>query len=314
MITAVTRRVALLGASSFSIFTSRGSKAIAQTTRPASRDRLAAIEARHGGRLGVVIANTATSEAIEHRADERFPLTSTFKFLAAAAVLKLIDVGDQKIDTIVPYMAADVEPGYSPVTRNHAGTGMSIADLCAAAVVLSDNTAGNLLLRLLGGPDGLTRFCRSLGDQVTRLDRTEPALNSAIPAMNVIRPVRKSWSRICGTFFSEIRCPWHRGDASRTGSSMISSRAAVAAGLPANWSIGDKTAAGEWHRQHNRYRLAAGGAVPILVACTIRARRKRASRSTRRMPKLEVCWQIRSARDARLCRTPRWVSSSCVSF
>ena len=268
MITAVTRRVALLGASSFSIFASRGSKTIAQTTRPASRDRIAAIEARHGGRLGVVIANTATSEAIEYRADERFPLTSTFKFLAAAAVLKLIDVGDQKIDTIVPYTAADVEPGYSPVTRNHVGTGMSIADLCAAAVVLSDNTAGNLLLRLLGGPDGLTRFCRSLGDQVTRLDRTEPALNSAIPGDE--RDTTSPKVMVANMRHILLGNTLSAASRRRLRNWLIDDKLGgrrLRAGLPANWSIGDKTGSGE-NGTANTIGIVwpAGVAVPILVA------------------------------------------------
>jgi len=126
----------------------------------------------------VLVVDTATGTAAEHRADERFPLTSTFKFLAAAAVLKRVDAGEQQLGRIIRYTEADIEPNYSPVTRKNLAVGMSVADLCAAAVVLSDNTAGNLLLGVLGGPEDVTSFCRSLDDQVPRLDRTEPTLNT----------------------------------------------------------------------------------------------------------------------------------------
>ena len=58
---------------------------------------------------------------------------------------------------------------------------MTLAALCAAAIEYSDNTAANLLLQTIGGPEGLTRYARSLGDEQTRLDRLEPDLNSAVP-------------------------------------------------------------------------------------------------------------------------------------
>jgi beta-lactamase class A len=57
---------------------------------------------------------------------------------------------------------------------------MTVADLCQAALVRSDNTAANLLLKTIGGPAGMTRFARSIGDQVTRLDRWETALNESL--------------------------------------------------------------------------------------------------------------------------------------
>ena len=58
---------------------------------------------------------------------------------------------------------------------------MTLADLCAAAIDWSDNTAANLILNEIGGPAGLTAFARSLGDETTRLDRNEPTLNEAAP-------------------------------------------------------------------------------------------------------------------------------------
>ncbi|HZP78453.1 MAG TPA: class A beta-lactamase [Pseudolabrys sp.] len=141
---------------------------------------LAALEQKHGGRLGVAIFDTATTALIEHRGDEQFPLCSTFKLLAVAYVLSRVD---RKLDSLhrrITYEKEELVP-YSPVTRMHTGEGMTLGALCEAALTVSDNTAANLLLDSYGGPAGLTAHLHSLGDNVTRLDRREPDLNEAQP-------------------------------------------------------------------------------------------------------------------------------------
>jgi beta-lactamase class A len=143
--------------------------------------RIAGIEARIGGRIGVAALDTSNSKRLDYRAEERFPMCSPFKFLAAAAVLKRVDEKQEKLERFVPYDAKQILE-YAPVTKEHLKEGgMNLRALCAAAIEQSDNTAGNLLLDAIGGPEGLTNFVRTLGDRVTRLDRIEPELNSAIP-------------------------------------------------------------------------------------------------------------------------------------
>src|SRR5947207_15229194 len=144
-------------------------------------NRVAAIEARTGGRIGVAALDTASSKHLDYRSEERFPMCSTFKFLAAAAVLKRVDNGQEKLHRFVFYGANDILE-YAPVTKAHLKDGgMTLGALCAAAIEQSDNTAGNLLLDTIGGPVGVTNFARSVSDETTRLDRKEPELNSAIP-------------------------------------------------------------------------------------------------------------------------------------
>ena len=139
------------------------------------------IEVESAGRLGVAVLDTLSGERTGHRLDERFPMCSTFKLLAAAAILARVDAQRERLDRRITFAASEVVVN-SPVTKDrHGGTGMSLAELCEAAMTVSDNTAGNLLLASLGGPAGLTAFARSLGDAVTRLDRIEPELNEAIP-------------------------------------------------------------------------------------------------------------------------------------
>jgi beta-lactamase class A len=125
--------------------------------------------------------DTGSGKRFDYRSEERFPMCSTFKLLAAAAVLKQVDGRHEKLDRFVSYDAKDILE-YAPVTKVHLKDGgMTLGALCAAAIEQSDNTAGNLLLDTIGGPIGVTKFVHSIGDEMTRLDRKEPELNSAIP-------------------------------------------------------------------------------------------------------------------------------------
>lgn len=139
------------------------------------------IEGTVGGRVGVYALDTATGRSLVHRADERFAMCSTFKWVLAAALLARVEQGELKLEDQVSYSASDLV-AHAPVTTLHVEQGrLSIEELIAAAVVVSDNTAANLLLSKIGGPAGLTQFVRALGDEVTRLDRTEIALNTNAP-------------------------------------------------------------------------------------------------------------------------------------
>ncbi|HEX3363482.1 class A beta-lactamase, partial [Phenylobacterium sp.] len=147
----------------------------------AAADELAAIETRVGGRLGVFALDVRTGAKLGHRADERFPMCSTFKAMAVAAALANVESGDERLDRFVRYGEADLL-GNAPITKAHVKKGgMAFGDLCAAAITVSDNTAANLILASIGGPAGWTRFVRRIGDKTSRLDRTEMSLNTAIP-------------------------------------------------------------------------------------------------------------------------------------
>ena len=225
------------------------------------------LERRNGGRLGVVALDTANGRLVGHRADERFPLCSTFKFLAAALVLARVDRGEEKLDRRVVYSEKDLVT-YSPVTKNGVGPGgLSMSELCDAAVTLSDNTAGNLLLASFGGPPALTAFTRTLGDELTRLDRIETALNEATPGdlRDTTTPaamVHDMQRLLVGDALSpssrERLAGWLI--ASKTGAKRLR------AGFPADWRVGDKTGSGD-HGTANDVAIAwPPGRAPVLVA------------------------------------------------
>jgi beta-lactamase class A len=229
--------------------------------------RIAAIETRIGGRIGVAALDTGNDKHLDYRAEERFPMCSTFKFLAAAAVLKRVDEKKERLERFVPYNAKDILE-YAPVTKEHLNEGgMTLGELCEAAIEQSDNTAGNLLLNAIGGPGGLTNFVRALGDRVTRLDRIEPELNSAIPGdeRDTTTPAAISSNMqrlLLGDALSEASRrkldDWLQRN--ETGGSMIR------AGVPKTWSVGDKTGRGANGATNDIAIMRPPGRAPILLA------------------------------------------------
>ncbi|KAF5406773.1 MAG: Beta-lactamase [Candidatus Udaeobacter sp.] len=229
--------------------------------------RIAAIETRIGGRIGVAAVDTSNDKHLDYRAEERFPMCSTFKFLAAAAVLKRVDEKKERLERFVPYNAKDILE-YAPVTKEHLNEGgMTLGALCEAAIEQSDNTAGNLLLNAIGGPAGLTNFVRALGDRVTRLDRIEPELNSAIPGdeRDTTTPAAISSDMqrlLLGDALSEASRrkldDWLQRN--ETGGSMIR------AGVPKTWSVGDKTGRGANGATNDIAIMRPPGRAPILLA------------------------------------------------
>jgi beta-lactamase class A len=228
---------------------------------------IAGIETRLGGRIGVAALGTGNDKHLDYRAEERFPMCSTFKFLAAAAVLKRVDEKKDKLERFVPYNAKDILE-YAPVTKEHLKEGgMTLGALCEAAIEQSDNTAGNLLLNAIGGPAGLTNFVRALGDPVTRLDRIEPELNSAIPGdeRDTTTPaaITSDMQRLLlGDALSEASRrkldDWLQRN--ETGGSMIR------AGVPKTWSVGDKTGRGANGATNDIAIMRPPGGAPILLA------------------------------------------------
>lgn len=237
----LSRRQALAGLTSLPLI---GAMRPAYAIDPPAQ-RVASVEKKIGGRVGVYVRDVTGRVLIAYRADERFPMCSTFKFLLAAAALKRVDQGQMTLDQVLPFGEADLL-SYAPVTKaNIAKGGLPLGELCAAAVTVSDNTAANVILKAIGGPPGLTAFARSLGDQDTRLDRNEPELNAAVPGdprdTTTPQAIGEDMPRILSG--SALAPPsqqllenWML--ASKTGLKRLR------AGLPGGWIVGDKTGSG----------------------------------------------------------------------
>lgn len=208
-------------------------------------DELQAIEARLRARVGVYAVDTGTGRELAHRAEERFAMCSTFKWALAAAILARVDGGELALTDTLSYAEADLLE-HSPVTREHVAKGaLSVEQLLRAAVVVSDNTAANVLLAHVDGPFGLTRFIRAQGDDVTQLDRNEPSLNEVAPgdARDTTSP-RAMAELLRRVLLGDTLL---RASRERLIAWMVeceTGRDRLRAGLPAGWRAGDKTGTG----------------------------------------------------------------------
>jgi beta-lactamase class A len=215
-------------------------------TFPQLSEEFVRIERDSGGRLGVAALDTASGAEAMHRADERFPMCSTFKLLAAAAILGRVDGGRDTLGRTLAFGPGDLVPN-SPATSARVSEGrMSLADLCEAAMTLSDNTAANLLLADLGGPAGFTAYARSIGDETTRLDRIEPELNEALTddprdTTSPAAMLADIKSLVLGDVLSQASRKQLTGWllANKTGGERMRAR------LDNDWRVGDKTGSGE---------------------------------------------------------------------
>ena len=223
---------------------------------------IARIEKESGGRLGVAAFDTGRKVQLSYRGNERFPMCSTFKVLAASSILAR-EPG--LLSTRIRYAKTDLV-AYSPVTEKHVADGMTNAQLCAAAIQYSDNTAANLLLRQIGGPAGLTAYVRSLGDDVFRLDRWETELNSAIPGdvrdtTSPVTMMRTLQKLALGDGLApeprRMLVDWMVGNT--TGDTRIR------AGVPAGWKVADKTGSGSYGTTNSIGVVWPPNGAPIVV-------------------------------------------------
>jgi beta-lactamase class A len=227
---------------------------------------LASIEKGVEGRLGVAIHDMQTGLQAGHRSSERFPMCSTFKLMLAASVLARVDSRQENLDRRIVFGQDRVEQ-YAPVTGRHVGApGMTVAELCDAAVTMSDNTAANVLLDTIGGPSGLTAFMRRLGDTVTRLDRTEPTLNTAIPGdlRDTTTPIAMLGS-MRDVLLDDALSPTSRAQLLAWGIGNRVGDARLRAGVPRDWRVADKTGTGEHGTTNDIGILWQQERAPVLV-------------------------------------------------
>ncbi|MCT1577158.1 class A beta-lactamase [Oceanobacillus kimchii] len=200
------------------------------------------IEDEFDARLGVYAIDTETDQTVNYRSDERFAYASTFKVLAAGAILQTVSMDD--LEKVIMYSEDDLVT-YSPVTENHVDDGMKLKEIMEAAIRYSDNTAGNLLLEELGGPDGLEAILREIGDETIEVDRIEPDLNEAAPGDIKDTSTPKAFAETLQKYVlgdllpeekRELLIDWMTGN--ETGDTLIR------AGVPEGWEVIDKSGAG----------------------------------------------------------------------
>ena len=223
------------------------------------------LETASGGRLGVSAINMANHAAIQYRQNERFPFCSTFKVIGVAAILQESTEKSNLLQQRIHYKQDDLVT-YSPITEQHLHDGMTVAELCEATLTTSDNTAMNLLMKILGGPKAVTAFARSIENNSFRLDRWEPDLNTAIP--NDLRDTTSPMAMrislqklVLGHGLPAYQQPLLQSwlQKNKTGA------ARIRAGVPKTWLVGDKTGTGAYGTTNDIGIIYPPGCKPIVV-------------------------------------------------
>lgn len=238
----LSRRQVLVGGLSLAALTACAPPRASAT--PGIAQRLDELQRRHHAVIGVYAVNLETGQTVAFGADQMLAMCSTFKGYAAAAILQRAQRGELALTDTVAIRAEDIQP-HSPLTEPRVGQTMTLSELCVAAVQQSDNAAANLLLGTLGGPQAITDFARSIGDDRSRLDRWETELNSAIPG----DPRDTTTPRAIGTGYRTLLTgdalpeaerrlleEWLRGNQTSS----------MRAGLPDGWTTADKTGSGDY--------------------------------------------------------------------
>ena len=216
----------------------------AQTGQAEALDEaaVAAIEQRIGGRVGVALVGADGEFLFGHRSDERFAMCSTFKLALSAAVLEAVAAGDLALDDVVTFGPEDILD-YAPAVEEHAAEGqMTVGQLAAAISTLSDNSAANLLLERIGGPGAMTAFFRRHGDEVSRLDRTEPELNENAPGDERDTTSPEAMAGLVQRLvLGDALDPDQRDQLAAWAVANETGDNRIRAGIPAGWRVGDKT-------------------------------------------------------------------------
>ncbi len=236
------------------------------------RGDLAALERAHGGRLGAYVLDTGSGRGFGWRQGERFGMCSTFKLSLAAYLLRESDAGRINLAEVIPYGRADLL-SHAPVTAAHVDQGgMSIAALAEATQLTSDNTAANLLLRRIGGPQAITGFWRALGDRQSRLDRMEPAMNFVPPgeARDTVTPEGIARS-VAQCVVGNALKPPSRARLAEWMERTDTGKNRLRAALPAGWRGGDKTGTASFAKMASKINDIAvfyppAGRAPLVVA------------------------------------------------
>jgi beta-lactamase class A len=231
---------------------------------PSANPAFAALEESFGARLGVYALDTGTGRAVEYRSDERFAYASTIKALAVAVVLA--ETSDAELDTLVRYEASDLLD-YAPVTAQHVETGLTLRELCDAAIRYSDNTAANLLLEHLGGPAALDAALTGIGDDVTQVDRDEPELNEAVPGDPRDTSTPQALATDLERFvLGDALDPTDQATLSTWLVGNTTGDDLIRAGVPTGWTVGDKTGSAGYGTRNDIAVLWPPDGAPIVLA------------------------------------------------
>lgn len=260
------RRALLRAAVAIPLATTCASWAAGRRDVTSAQTEFTQLERELNGRLGVFALDTGNGAQLGYRANERFPVCSTLKVLVAAGILKRSTQIEGLMRQRISYSQSDLVT-YSPITEKHLTHGMTVAELCDAVMRYSDNTAANLLMKILGGPAGVTAFARSIGDQEFRLDHWEPLGGDMLPGdprdTSTPEAMGRSLQRLA---LGDALAAQQRKQLQDWLLNNTTGATCIRAGVPEAWQVGDKTGAGSYGTRNDIAVLWPPHRPPVVVA------------------------------------------------
>ncbi|MFN2746446.1 class A beta-lactamase [Bacillus sp. z60-18] len=224
----------------------------------------AKLEDQFDAKLGVYAVDTGTNQTVTYRPDERFAFASTIKALTVGVLLQQKSIED--LNQRITYTRDDLV-NYNPITEKHVDTGMTLKELSDASLRYSDNTAQNLILKQIGGPDSLKKALREIGDDVTNPERYEPELNEVNPGETHDTSTAKALAKSLQAFALEDTLPKEKRELlidwmkrNTTGDALIR------AGVPEGWEVADKTGSASYGTRNDIAIIWPPKGDPIVLA------------------------------------------------
>jgi len=158
-----------------------------------------------GGGVGASAVHLESGRRVSFHGDERFPMASTFKIPIAVQVLRRVERGELTLDKMIEIHPADLHPGSGTLSGlfNKPGVALSVRNLMELMLLISDNSATDILLRLAGGPEAVSARLHDSGIDGISVNRSTARLIADWEGVKNLPPegewTPEMWQRVLGS-------------------------------------------------------------------------------------------------------------------
>lgn len=209
------------------------------------QDKLLNLEHTFDGKIGIYALDTDNSQVIAYRAEELFPVQSTFKLIGVGALLKKSMTDKALLQKRIRYTEKDFV-FWSPISEKHFTDGMTLQALASATIMYSDNTAINLIMRELGGPEAVTAFAQAIGNKSFNVEHYEANLNSDPTNKEDTATPKDMAISAQKLMLGDILTPAQRTQLITWMQNNTTGSKRIRAGVPIGWTVADKTGSGSY--------------------------------------------------------------------
>lgn len=209
------------------------------------KEKLEALENSFNGKIGVYAINTGNNEVIAYRADKRFPVQSTMKLISVAALLKQSDNDPNLLQQKIHYTKNDLI-SWHPITGKYVNKGMTLEELAVAAISYSDNTAVNLIIKQLGGPEAVTAFAHSIGNETFNVEHYDGNLNSNPSNIQDTSTPKNMAISVDKLILGNVLTEAQKAQLVTWMQNNTTGYRRIRAGVPIGWTVADKTGSGDY--------------------------------------------------------------------